>query len=58
MVKNKKPIDKIDEINDSLKKILILKMFEMNVPQVEIAKRVHTDLNAVNSFLKGINKQK
>ena len=58
MPRNKRINDPIAELKDVMKKLLILKLFDMGVSQPEIAKKLHMDLNAVNNFLKGVKKQK
>ena len=57
MAKKKQTPEPTAELCDLMKKSLTLNLFNMNVPQVEIAKKLHTDLNAVNEFLKGIKKK-
>lgn len=57
MTKKKQTMEPIDEVRDLMKKLLILNLFEMNVPQVEISKKLRMDLNAVNEFLKGLKKK-
>jgi hypothetical protein len=44
------------EMNDLLKKMLILQLFQMGVPQVKIAKKLTMDVGVVNRFLKGISR--
>jgi hypothetical protein len=44
------------ELVTLLKKQLVLRLFELNVPQVQIAKKLKINIVAVNSFLKGIKK--
>jgi predicted transcriptional regulator len=56
MAKKRQTIEPIDDMRDTMKKLLALELFKMNVAQVEIAKKLHMDLNAVNAFLKGIKK--
>ncbi len=56
MPKSKHNLDPINEISELFKKALILKLFEMNVSQGEIAKKLHMNLNTVNGFLKGVKK--
>jgi len=58
MAKNKQNRDPLEEVRETLKSILVLELFKLNVPQVEIAKKLRMDLNAVNAFLKGIKKDK
>ena len=52
---------KDDELNSELrtllKKQLVLQLFELSVPQVEIAKKLKVDIRFVNDFLKGIKKR-
>jgi hypothetical protein len=43
--------------NDALlKKVLILELFKLGVPQAEIGKKLKMNLTAVNAFLKGCKK--
>ena len=58
MAKNKPNRDPLEDVRETLKSILVLELFKLNVPQVEIAKKLRMDLNAVNAFLKGIKKDK
>lgn len=58
MAKNKQNRDPLEEVRETLKSILVLELFKLNVSQVEIAKKLRMDLNAVNAFLKGIKKDK
>lgn len=53
----KKQLEPIEELCNLVKKSLILDLFAVNVAQVEIAKKLHMDLNTVNDFLKGIKKK-
>lgn len=49
------------EAVELMKKLLILELFRLNVPQNQIKKRVRASTDMVNEFLKGIkdpNKQK
>ncbi len=46
-----------DEVTNLLKKLLVLQLFEMEVPQAEIGKKLRMNLPAVNAFLKGIKKK-
>jgi hypothetical protein len=39
-----------------IKKLLILELFKLGVPQTEIGKKLKTDIHAVNNFLKGVKK--
>ena len=57
MTKRRKIVEPIDEVCDLMKKSLILSLFDMNLSQVEISKKLHMDLNAVNEFLKGLKKK-
>jgi DNA-binding CsgD family transcriptional regulator len=45
-----------EEIQDLLKKLLVLQLFQLNVSQSLIAKKLKIDINAVNELLKGIKK--
>lgn len=56
MTKKRQVLDPIEDVRDTMKKLLALELFKMNVAQVEIAKKLRIDLNAVNAFLKGIKK--
>ena len=57
-MKNKKILqDPISELNDSIKRLLVLELFKLNVPQLEIAKKLHIDINFVNNFLKGAKRK-
>lgn len=58
MKKKNSNVDSMDEIKDLLRKSLALHLFEMNLPQGEIAKRLKMDTHAVNTLLKGIKKSK
>lgn len=58
MTKKKQTRDPIEDMRDTMKNILTLELFKLNVPQVDIAKKLRMDLNAVNAFLKGIKKDK
>jgi hypothetical protein len=43
--------------NDALlKKVLILELFKLGIPQAEIGKKLKMNLTAVNAFLKGCKK--
>lgn len=57
MARKKQPTEAIGEVRDLLKKELILNLFKMGVSQVEIAKKLHMDIRAVNEFLRGIKKK-
>lgn len=56
MTSTKQGAESNAEIPNLLKKSLALQLFEVNVPQAAIAKKLKMDLNAVNRFLKGIKK--
>jgi len=58
MTKKKQTRDPFEDMQDTMKSILVLELFKLNVPQVDIAKKLRMDLNAVNTFLKGIKKNK
>jgi len=58
MAKNKQNRDPLEDVRETLKSILVLELFKLNVPQVDIARKLRMDLNAVNAFLKGIKKDK
>ncbi len=53
-------MEKADDVNSEirslLKKLLILRLFELGVPQGVIAKKMKMDIKAVNEFLKGIKR--
>lgn len=56
-MKNKKTAtaqEPILELNDSIKRLLVLELFKLNIPQAEIGKRLHVDINFVNSLVKGV----
>ena len=44
------------ELADLLKKILAVQLFQLGLPQADIAKRVKLSINVVNGLLKGIKK--
>ena len=46
-----------EELSGLLKKVLVLKLFEMGVPQGDIGKKLKMDIRAVNGFLKGIKRE-
>ncbi len=54
---NKKIYESGEEINDLVKKLIILELFKMGVPQADIGRKLHLDIKFVNSFLKGIKKK-
>ena len=58
MAKNKQNRGPLEDVRETLKSILVLELFKLNIPQVDIAKKLRMDLNAVNAFLKGIKKDK
>ena len=58
MAKKRQALDPVEDICNTIKKLLALELFKMNVSQSEIAKKLRIDLNIVNGFLKGIKKQK
>lgn len=58
MINKRKNQDPIEDTRDTVKSLLILELFKLNVSQVEIAKKLRMDLNGVNAFLKGIKKDK
>jgi DNA-binding transcriptional regulator LsrR (DeoR family) len=45
-----------NEVADLLKKILILELFQLGVPQGEIGKKLKMQKKAVNAFLKSVKK--
>jgi DNA-binding CsgD family transcriptional regulator len=57
MAGKKQGTDNNEEIKELIKKQLVLNLYALNLPQGEIAKRLHMDTHAVNSFLKGIKKK-
>lgn len=56
MAKKKQNIDPIVEVKDLIKKQLMLELFNLNLSQGEIAKKLRMDVHAVNDFLKGLKK--
>mgnify|MGYP001595125667 CR=1 FL=1 len=57
MVKNPKSTNEAREADvDLLKKLLILELFKLGVPQVEIGKKVKMNITSVNALLKGAKK--
>jgi hypothetical protein len=46
-----------DEATDLLKKILVIQLFQLDVPQAAITKKVKLSINVVNDLLKGIKKR-
>ncbi|MFA6285213.1 MAG: hypothetical protein WC643_01640 [Parcubacteria group bacterium] len=57
MAKKKQSVEPIDEVCELLKKTLVLSLFEMNVSQAKIAKKLRMDTHIVNDFLKGLKKK-
>lgn len=49
--------DSNSELVGLVKRLLILQLFQMGVPQVKIAKKLTMDIGIVNRFLKGISRQ-
>jgi DNA-binding NarL/FixJ family response regulator len=45
------------ELQNLLKRLLVLQLFAMGVSQGSIAKKLKMNLNTVNDFLKGIKKE-
>jgi hypothetical protein len=56
MPKQKHDSDPQAELPNLLKKLLMLNLFALGVPQAEIAKKLRIDIHAVNSFLQGVKK--
>lgn len=53
----KKQIDDPNaEVKSLLKKLLILRLFELRVSQGDISKKLKVDIHVVNEFLKGIRR--
>ena len=44
------------ETVDLLKKLLVLQLYQLGVPQAAIGKRVKLSINVVNALLKGIKR--
>ena len=44
------------EVRNLLKKLLILRLFELRVSQGDIAKKLKVDVHTVNEFLKGVKR--
>lgn len=57
MAKKKQNIDPLTEIKDLIKKQLMLELFNLNLSQGEIAKKLRMDIRVVNDFLKGLKKK-
>ena len=49
--------DANSEATSLLKKLLILQLFGLGVPQGDISKKLRMSINTVNEFLRGINKK-
>jgi len=45
------------DTQDLLKKLLVIQLFQLDVPQIIIAKKLKIDIHFVNEFLKGIKKK-
>lgn len=45
------------ETQDLLKKLLVLQLFQLDVRQTVIAKKLRVNIHFVNEFLKGIKKK-
>jgi hypothetical protein len=56
MRRTKESEDRLGEVAVLLKKSLALQLFELSVPQADIARRLRVDIRFVNDFLKGIRK--
>jgi hypothetical protein len=56
MARIKKSEDPRLQIAMLLRKSLALRLFELSVPQADIAKKLRVDIRFVNDFLKGIRK--
>jgi hypothetical protein len=56
MAPRTQPDDPATEIRNLLKKVLILRLFELRVSQGEIAKKLKLDIHTVNEFLKGVKR--
>lgn len=48
--------DPIAEVRNLLKKLLILRLFELRVSQGDIAKKLKVDVHTVNEFSKGVKR--
>ena len=57
MAKRKAQLDPIVEIASLLKKLIILRLHELGVPQGAIAQKLRVDVHSVNDFLKGTKRQ-
>jgi len=49
--------DANSEATSLLKKLLILQLFGLGVPQGDISKKLRMSINTVNEFLRGIKKK-
>jgi len=58
MALKKQTNDPNAELQNLLRKLLVLQLFAMGVSQGGIAKKLKMNLNSVNDFLKGIKKTK
>jgi len=58
MARKKQTNDPNAELQNLLRKLLVLQLFAMGVSQGGIAKKLKMNLNSVNDFLKGIKKTK
>ncbi len=54
--KNTKPTEDRESDSNLIKKLLILELFKLGVPQVDIGKKLRVDTHTVNDFLKGVKK--
>jgi hypothetical protein len=54
---NNEPSFPNHEVVDLLKKLLVLHLFELGVPQAQIAKRMKMNSNSVSALLKGIRRK-
>lgn len=55
--KTKATADPMGALKEVIEKLLILELFKLNLPQVEIAKKLHVDIYTVNNLLKGAKKK-
>lgn len=44
------------KLRDLMRKSLILQLFELSVPQGDIAKKLRVDIHFISDFLKGVKK--
>ncbi len=56
MRRTKESEDPLREVAVLLKKSLALQLFELSVPQADIARKLRVDIRFVNDFLKRIRK--